>query len=360
MSGYFSRVKIRITRKILTTVSLLVLLSAFCVIFLCEANIDKLSKWEDTSETKKAIISYVSEVTDENNENYIPVEDRVAVFDSDGTCCCERGDFMPNYFAKYVADYRLKNDQSFVPSEDLLAAINNGFITQEQQIQILSDLETAEFDLLVDKFKEESYPCFNNMKFSEAFYTPMLQLIEYLKDNDFSVYIVSGTDQEFLRDMEQSVLGLEASHIIGSFVEIKASNEGNEVGRYYNLKSDDKIIRTGTSIINDNFEKVSLISDHIGKIPVFCAGNSTGDFSMMQYSNANSKYKTFGMLISHDDNSREFVYPLGEKLNLLKETAKDKGYCYVSMQNEFKEIFKSGVTKKEPSEFIMYQQDTQV
>ena len=147
--------KICISWKFLAVILFFVAILAYGGVFVFKAKDNKLSKWEDTSATKKAIIKYVSEVTDKNSENYIPVEDRIAVFDADGTYYCERGNYLPNYLARYIAAYRLENDPDFSLSAEEIAISKGEFITQEQQIQIFAGLDTKNFDSIVNDFKEE-------------------------------------------------------------------------------------------------------------------------------------------------------------------------------------------------------------
>lgn len=320
-------------------------------------NKDVLSSWEDNSENKQAIIDFVKDVTDKNSEDFVPKEDRVAVFDADGTYYCEKPDFVPNYVGRFVADYRLKNDPNFKPSDELKAAIYNGFLKQEQQIEIMSGMTDEQVSNLVNDFKETSQPAFNNLTFAEAFYKPMVELINYLQKNGFMVYVVSGTDEDILRSMAEGVLNLPANQFCGS--ETYLSTQGHEQmsASKYNMSINDDINRTYNFIENDKFEKVNVIHNSIGKQPIFAAGNSGGDFSMLNYTKSNPKYKSFTLMVSHDDDQREFAYPTGDKWNELQNTINENGYHRVSMKNEFKTIFKDGVTKKDPSEYRTYQEN---
>ncbi len=317
---------------------------------------DELSFWEETSPNKQAIIDYVSDVTNEQSPNYIPVSDRIAVFDADGTYYCEKGDFIPNYVARFVAEARQKNDPNFTVSEHTAELIRTGYIQQDEQIEILAGLTDDQVMNFVQEFKNQPQPCFNNLTFGEAFYAPMLQLIDYLQQNDFTVFVVSGTDMDIVRAMADGVLDLPASQVTGSIVAEKATAEGNMDDASYCLNPSDYIVRTSRYTKNDNFAKVVRILNTIAQKPVVAVGNSIGDISMMQYVNSNEEHKTFCMMISHDDDEREFAYPTGEKLKDLDDSINRVGCHRVSMKNEFKQIFaKEGVSKKAPSEYIIYQ-----
>ena len=339
---------------------IIILAFALLIFTCCSCNFQSktvLPSWENNSQNKQEIINYVKDVTDKKSADFVPVEDRIAVFDADGTYYCEKTDFVPNYFARFVADYRLKNDPSFTPSSELKASIDDGFLRQEQQLEILYSMTNDQIYNLAEEFKNTPQPCFNNLTFGEAFYKPMLELINYLQENNFTVYVVSGTDQDVLRGMANGVLNIPKNQLCGS--EIFMSKEGaDQLPRNeYNIEQNDKVGRTQNFIANDKFEKVDTIHNVIGKRPIFAAGNSSGDFSMLNYTMANPNYKPFTLMVSHDDDQREFVYPKGDKLNEIQQAIDTNGYHKVSMKDEFKTIFKDGVTKKAPGEYRVYQED---
>lgn len=341
---------------IIVVMFLFLSLGSYGVCYVFADKKDDLSLWEDSSTNKQAIIDYISDITNEQSPHYIPVEDRIAVFDADGTYYCEKGDFVPNYVARFIAEQRIKNDPTFSVSESTAESIKTGYIQQDQQIEIFAGLTDKQVMNFVQEFKKQPQPCFNNLTFGEAFYSPMLQLIKYLQENQFTIFVVSGTDMDVVRAMADGVLDLPPYQVTGSIVVEKASSEGDLDDASYSLDPSDYITRTSRYIKNDNFAKVVRILNTVAKEPVMAVGNSSGDISMMQYVSSNEKYKTFCMMIGHDDDEREFVYPTGEKLQSLENSIKKVGCHYVSMKNEFKEIFaKEGVTKKAPSEYIIYQ-----
>lgn len=341
---------------------LFIMVSVLCLLFgsvMCGCNTftsNPLPSWSNSSPTRQAIIDFVSDVTNSNSSNFVPEEDRVATFDADGTYYCERADYLQSYIARYVAPLRLQNDPTFQPDAKLKAAIDSGFTTQDQQVEILAGMTNEEVEQYVEQFKQTPQPCFNNLTFGEAFYKPMLELMQYLQDNGFKVYVISGTDETIVRAMAQGVLDIPQTQIVGSLCELEASNQGSTPDEKYTLQPSDEMLRTTKYDIVDNLTKVISIADYIGDRPIFTAGNSSGDFSMLQYASSNEKYKTFEMLICHDDALREFVYPTGTKIQELENTAKEHGYKYVSMKNEFDVIFKGGygVTVKPPSEYVTY------
>lgn len=348
----------KINKKFRFSILILVFTLLTFTCFSCDLkNKNSLPSWEDNSPNKQEIINFVKDVTDKNSPDFVPVEDRIAVFDADGTYYCEKGDYVPNYFGKFVADYRLKNDSTFTPSDEIKASINSGFLTQDQQFEIMSGLTKTQMNDLLEEFKETPQPCFNNLTFGEAFYQPMLELVNYLKENNFKVYVISATDQDVLKYMANGILNIPNNQICGSRVKVSIDGSENNATNKYNMQQNESVRRTKEYIPNDKFEKVNSIYNLIGKQPIFAAGNSSGDYSMLNYTMSNPNYKSFTLMVFHDDDQREFAYPTGSNLEELENSINTNGYHKVSMKNEFKTIFKDGVTKKAPNEYKIYQQD---
>ena len=204
-------------------------------------------------------------------------------------------------------------------------------------------MSLAEFDTYVKTYAAKTPFGFTGMTYLTSFYKPMLEVFEYLKDNDFTYYVVSGSDRFICRSLVGS-LGIEPNRVIGMDVVLKSSNQGDEDGVNYTMKSDEYLIRTDELIIkNLKTNKVKQIAQEIGKVPVLSFGNSSGDCAMHNYCKSNQKYKTEVFMLIADDDVRDHAD--------LKETAKRKAlweeanYNIISMKNDFKTIYGDGVTK---------------
>lgn len=354
MRGFLNKCNFKFKLIFLLVFSLLLVITVGSVSAMNKP--DSLSSWNN-SQNKQDIINFVKDVTNKKSANFVPVKDRIAVFDADGTYYCEQTEFVPNSMGRFVADYRLKNDPNFKPTGDLKTAIDTGNFKQAQTLKALSGMTTDQIYNLAEDFKQTPHPCFNNLTFGEAFYKPMVELINYLQENDFTVYVVSGTDQDVLRGMAKGVLNIPKNQICGS--EVKMTDAGFEdyVNFKYNMQPNACVERTDNYVINDKFEKVNTIHNVIGKQPIFAAGNSSGDISMLNYTESNPNYKSFTLMVSHDDDNREFAYPTGSKLEEIENAINTYGYHKISMKNDFKTIFKDGVTKKAPGEYIVWPED---
>lgn len=354
MRGIFSRYSLRSKLIFLLVFSLLLISTIGSVSAFNKP--DDLSSWNN-SQNKQDIINFVKDVTNKKSENFVPAKDRIAVFDADGTYYCEKSEFVPNSIGRYIANYRLKNDPNFKPSAELKNVIDNGNFKQAQTLEAMEGMTTDKIYDLTEQFKNEPHPCFNDLTFGEAFYKPMVELINYLQQNGFTVYVISGTDQDILRGMAEGNLNIPKNQICGSEVKITDAGFEDSSNFKYNMQPNDYVERANDYVINDKFEKVNTIHNVIGKQPIFAAGNSSGDISMLNYTESNPKYKSFTLMVNHDDDQREFAYPTGEKLEEIQNSIDKYGYHKISMKNDFKTIFKDGVTKKDSSEYIVYPED---
>ena len=204
-------------------------------------------------------------------------------------------------------------------------------------------MTVSEFDAYTKKYAKTSANGFSGMTYAESFYKPMLQVFDYLNANDFTCYVVSGSDRYICRALVDSI-NIEPNHVIGMDVVLKSTNQGDEDGVNYTMKSDEQLVRTDELIIkNLKTNKVKQISQEIGKIPVLSFGNSSGDSAMHNYCKSNTTYKTEVFMLIADDDVRDHAN--------LNETAKRKAaweeakYNIISMKNDFKTIYGDGVTK---------------
>ena len=317
-----------------------------------------LSYWTDTAPAKTQLQSYMAQITDKNSQYYIPVSDRIAVFDLDGTLCCETD---PVYFDHELLVYRVFGDPTYKDKasdfEKAVAAkvldfANTGTYPEELSNEhgqavasAFAGMTVDEFLNYVKAFGNTPMNGYNGMKKGDAFYQPMVQIINYLQQNDFTVYIVSGTDRLILRGLVDGKLPVPPRQIIGSDEAIVAKNQNGEEGLTYQFKDNDSLVLGGNFIIkNLKMNKVAVISQEIGQQPVLSFGNSSGDYSMAKYVTSNNKYKSLAFMLCCDDTVRENGKASAAE-KMYKKCA-ESGWIPVSMKNDWTTIYGPGVSKK--------------
>jgi len=316
-----------------------------------------LSLWTDDAQTKKELIAYMETITDKNSKDYIPVESRIAVFDFDGTLFCETD---PNYFDYTLLKYRVLDDPDYKDkASDFEKEVANKIKEQNETGASFSGLEIdhgkavasafkgmtlAEFNDYIQEFKKQEMLSYDGMKRGDGFYLPMLQIIDYLKANDFTVYIISGTDRFIVRGIfDNNVVDLPNSQIIGSDELTVASGQNGEDGLKYQFTHSDKVVLGGEFIIkNLKMNKVSVIVKEIGEQPVLSFGNSTGDTSMANYTITDNKYKSLAFMLCCDDTERENGNI--EKADKMYSLCDENGWIAVSMKNDWTTIYGDSVT----------------
>ena len=307
--------------------------------------------WTKGSVANQKLIEYVTDVTNKRSKNFIPVEDRIAVFDVDGTIACETAPFCFD-FMMFV--YRALDDPNYIASaqdrangEAVKAAIYNKKMTNdvrrkhcESNASVFSGMTAEEFAAYTRNFLNMPVEGFDNLKVGEAFYLPMIEVISYLKVNDFKIYLVSGADRDYMRTSAEI---LPVDNMIGTDYKHVATNQGDIDGMDYILKPDDKVVR-GDFVSKDiNMNKVSNMAREIGKQPVLVFGNSSGDSSMINFSLHGNKYRTAAFFVLCDDTEREFGNVA--KANKSKTLADKNGWITISMRDDFKTIYGDNVRR---------------
>lgn len=316
-----------------------------------------LSLWTDDAKAKNELISYIEAITDENGADFIPVTDRIAVFDLDGTLFCETD---PNYFDYTLLKYRVLEDPDYKDkASDFEKEVANKIKEQNETGKSFQGLEVdhgkavasafsgmtvAEFNAYIQEFKKQDMPSYTGMKRGEGFYKPMVEVVNYLQANGFTVYIVSGTDRLIVRGiMDNNVLDIPNRQIIGSDETIVSSNQGEKDGLNYVFADGDELILGGDFIIkNLKMNKVSVIMQEIGQQPVLSFGNSTGDSSMAEYVTSNNKYKSLAFMLCCDDTERENGSV--SKADKMYALCEEFDWVPISMKNDWKTIYGEGVT----------------
>ena len=316
-----------------------------------------LTYWYEDSNARNQLVSFVQAVTDRNGPDYIPVENRIAVFDFDGTLFCETD---LDYFDHLLLAYRVLEDAEYsLVASDFEKEVANKIVTQSQTSSPVGGLDMdhgialasaftgmtpEEFDEYIQGFKQTAMPHYTGMNRGDGFYLPMLQVIEYLQANDFLVYIVSGSDRFMVRAIiNGSPVDLPPRQIIGSDMRTMATNQGEEEGLKYTFESGDEVLLSGDFVIKDlKMNKVSVIVQEIGQQPVLSFGNSTGDAAMANYVISDNPYRSLAFMLCCDDTEREHGNP--KKAEEMYGLCATYNWVPISMKNDWTTIYGDGVT----------------
>ena len=320
----------------------------------------QLSLWVDGSASKKALTDYVETVTNKNGPDYIPQSDRIAVFDLDGTLYCESD---PTWFDFMLFKYRIQEDPAYREkateyekqvADTVQSVIDTGLVPDGFEVEMgnciaraFAGMKVSDFADYVRDYAERPSPGYDGMKIGEAFYLPMVQVIDYLQDNGFTVYVCSGSDRLVVRGLVEGGLILAARYVIGTEELISASNQGNRKGTDYVFSGEDDLVLTGRiAMKNLKMTKVSMVAQQIGQCPVMSFGNSTGDVSITNYVMSNPQYKTAAFFVVCDDEIRESGTP--EKAQKIRDLCAENNWIPISMKDDWLTVFGDGVTKKTP------------
>ena len=317
---------------------------------------DAFELWDEDAEALGTLIDYVEDVTDEASANYIPVEDRIAVFDMDGTLYAE---LFPTYIEYYTFAWRVLADPDYMPTDPEVVktaetirdcGIDKSYPDSMAMDHALAaaeayaDMTVDEFADYVSKVFKKDADGFEGMTYAEAGYKPMAEVIDYLNCNDFTCYVVSGSDRSLCRVLLKELFDVPTENIIGMDVAFAASGQGDSSGVEYVLTEDDEIIRTNNLLVKDiKMNKVSQIVMDIGKQPVLSFGNTSGDVSMHNYTIFNNPYKSAAFMLIADDEDRD--YGNTEDAEEKAATWEEDGYNVISMKNDWKTIYGEDVKK---------------
>lgn len=312
------------------------------------------SSWNQGSESLKRLTDFVGAATDETSPDYIPVEDRIAVFDLDGTLMCETYPWCFEYMV--FADYALNNPNYQAP-DDIRAVAQeivdsawgekpDGMSTRQAQAGAAAykGLTPAELEDYVSGFKNSPAEGFAGMTRGEAWYAPMTEVVEYLQENEFDVYIVTATERNIVRAIVAGSLNVDPSHVIGTEYGYTATGQGDEADTDYTFQAGDTIVFDGTYAGEDaKTSKVDAIVREIGKQPVLAFGNSSGDVAMLNYTLSQGSYPSAAFMVLADDEEREY----GNAMEAAEDRAswEELGFTVFSMRDDFATIYGNGVTK---------------
>ena len=201
----------------------------------------------------------------------------------------------------------------------------------------------AEYERYVQNFMKKPVEGLSNLKWGEALYLPMVEVIKYLQANEFTVYIVSGSDRPTCRIIACDLLKIKPNNVIGSDPKIISVNQDENDGGQYVYQKNDYLVRGHLIEKNLKMNKVSYIAKEIGKQPVLGFGNSSGDTSMLNYAVYGNKYKSAAFFVICDDLDREFGNL--KKAESCRKLANENGWHQISMKDDWKTIYGDNVRK---------------
>jgi len=307
--------------------------------------------WNDNSLTKQRIVDFVENATDPQSPDFIPEEDRIAVFDMDGTFYCETAPF---YFQETMFLHRALEDPSYKPSKEMKALAerirpqiyNKTGISPEDNKLLIGYLTSAyagmtpqEYRAYVRKFMETQETGLTNLKRGEAFYLPMVEIMSYLGNNGFAVYIDSACGADTTRELVDGIIPVRPDRILATdFVYTSTGMGKDKADSHFYDRHKEKIVISGEHMReNGKTAKIFSILNQIGKRPVLAFGNSMGDSGMFEYTLQDNPYKSAAFMVLCDDVVRE----LGniKKAADCEKTARERGWNTISMRDEFKTIY---------------------
>jgi phosphoglycolate phosphatase-like HAD superfamily hydrolase len=301
---------------------------------------DPLPSWNDSA-SKQALIGFVERVTKPGSPDFVPVPERIAAFDNDGTLWAEQPVYFQFQFAidrvKALAplhpEWKLQEPFNHLLAGDMKALLAGG----EKAVQAVmaashSGITTEEFDRVVkDWLRTARHPKTGRL-YTEMVYQPMLEVLAYLRAKDFKTFIVSGGGAEFMRAFADRSYGIPPEQIVGSQGKLKFDwRDGEPV----------LVKLPEVQFIDDKDGKPIGIQTFIGRRPIAAFGNSDGDQQMLEWTTAGPGAR-FGLIVHHTDAAREWAYdresPVG-KLDKALDEAAVKGWTVVSMRDDWKTIY---------------------
>lgn len=328
----------RVKKKGLTK-SFLLIVTTF-VIFAVHAalNSDPLPSWNN-GPIKQNIIQFVETVSDQKSHDYVSPEDRIATIDQDGTLWVEQPLYTQFIFALDRIKKLAPQHPEWKGQEPFKSVLNNqyeGLTTQDFQ----SIFAITQSGMSVENYYDTAINWLENKKnprykryYTELVYQPMLEIINYLHQNDFKVYIVTGGAQDFVRTYSKKIYNIPTERVIGTAGRTKYSYENDRP----------KLIKLPEILFINNKEgKAEGIYLFIGKKPIIAFGNSDGDREMLEWTQS-GEGKRLMLLVHHDDAKREYAYDTQSKIGtfsaFLMEEAKKNNWNVISMKNDWKVIF---------------------
>jgi phosphoglycolate phosphatase-like HAD superfamily hydrolase len=299
-----------------------------------------LPSWNEGA-TKQAIMNFVARVTTPGGKDFVPIPERIATFDNDGTLWSEQPIYIQFAFmidrvrelAPQHPEWKSREPFKSVLAGDLNKALAGGekgllelaFVTH-------AGMTTDEFSHTVARwFQTAKHPKYGRL-YTDCVYQPMLELLAFLRANGFKTFIVSGGGIEFMRVITEQVYGIPPEQVIGTTGKMK-----------FELRDGKAVIvrEPALTFVDDKGGKPVGIELHIGRRPIAAFGNSDGDQQMLQWTASGSGARLM-LLVHHTDAEREVAYDRASsigKLDQALDEAKTRGWAIASMKDDWKAIF---------------------
>jgi len=324
----------KLLRPVIALVALLVIVPASA------REPDPLPSWND-GPTKQAIVDFVTKVSEPESGDYVPIKDRIATFDNDGTLWLEQPMYTQLAFAldrvKELAPEHpeWKDTQPFkaVLEGDMKALAASGEKGIAQVVAAThAGMSPEEFQTIVGDWLAAAKDKRFERGYTKLVYQPMLELLAYLRGKGFTTYIVSGGGIEFVRNFSEAVYGIPPAQVVGSSIKTK----------YEEVDGKPTLIRLPeVNFIDDKEGKPVGINEYIGQRPIAVFGNSDGDYQMLDWATSGEGPR-LGLIVHHTDAEREYAYDRESSVGRLDKALTDaptKGWILVDMKNDWKEIF---------------------
>jgi len=304
------------------------------------AQSDPLPSWNE-GPSKKAIVDFVDRVTKAGGPDFVPVEERIATFDNDGTLWNEQPMYVELAFSLDQVGKMAPKHPEWKTAQPFAAVLNHDMKTvaasgEEGMMKIFVATHTgmteAQFEQTVsDWLATAKHPRFKRL-YTECVFQPMLELLAYLRANGFKTYIVSGGEQGFMRPFTDKVYGVPKEQVVGTQFKSQyvMNGGGAEIDRLPGLFS-----------LDDGPGKPENIERFIGKKPIAAFGNSDGDIQMLEWTQSNTR-PNFELIVHHTDAEREYAYDRTSSMGRLNkglDEAAAKHWVVVDMKTEWKTVF---------------------
>jgi phosphoglycolate phosphatase-like HAD superfamily hydrolase len=308
-----------------------------------------LSSWNDGA-ARRTILTFMRNVTQENTPSYIPPNERIVIFDNDGTLWAEKPMYVEFMFAMDRAKQMAPQHpewQTEEPFKYLLSGDMEAFMADREKAvtavvaQMHAGMTTEEYQEVVKNWLRTARHPITGRPYTAMVYQPMLELMAYMRSNGFRTFIVGIGGIEFLRAFAEETYGVPPEQVIASSNRLK----------YEERKGEPVLIKTSEMhLLSTKENKVLAIELRVGRRPIAVFGNSDGELQMIQWI-ANKSVKSWqqgdqtprlAVLIHHDDAQREWAYDKSSKVGTLDKALTEayaKGWTVVSMRDDWKTIY---------------------
>jgi hypothetical protein len=310
---------------------------------------EALRSWNDGA-TKEAIIDFVGQVTDEGGADFVPAPERVAVFDNDGTLWCEKpmpielGFILKRLAAMAEDDASLRDRQPWKAAHEkdyrwLGQVVTEHYHGDDTNVKVLmggilrafAGMTVDDYAADVHAFLHEQHATLGR-RYRDCAFSPMVELLRYLEANDFTTFIASGGDRDFMRPITHEIYGIPPERVIGSSTGLQYQEDEDGGTLAYMEEMD---------VFDDGPAKPVRIWSRIGRRPILACGNSNGDVPMLVWAGGGGR-PALRLLVRHDDAEREFDYAAGAEKAL--ELAAAPGWTVVSVKNDWANVFEDPPT----------------